>query len=319
MAPNIAKVASFVGAAKETTPGTAVAPTIFHPATTMQPKDIKNYAADEGIRGSYVDNYGQIPTQGWSTYSIGGNAYMSGMLPLILKSILGDETITGSAPYSHAMSVLNTGQPPTYTVTHFNGYNARAYAYSMFSSLTVNFAADGLLSYTADAMGFASATATTPTASFSTDPARAAYTGAISIGGSATTLVQSGSLTIARSVNPVPAINNSASPQSLFGGAVTVSGNLVLIYQDDSQVTPYLSGTQQALDLSWASGAGAATRTLTLHTTAGLYTDEDLDYGEDYLKLNITLSGVANTTDAGASGGYSGIKATVVNNTSTAY
>src|SRR4051812_28621810 len=102
------KVASFVGAAKEATPGTGVAATTFFPATLMAPKDIPNYVPDEGIRGSAVSTYDMIQTQGWSTYGLEGAAYVDS-LGLILKSLLGEEAASGTAPTTHTFTLLNSG------------------------------------------------------------------------------------------------------------------------------------------------------------------------------------------------------------------
>lgn len=316
--PPLATRASYAGFGKETTAGTSVPPTIFTPATSLSPQDIRNYVQDQAWRGSFVDTYNQIPTQGWATYGYESNLYVDSAGPAF-KSLLGEEALSGTGPYTHAMNVLNSGQPPTYTVADYNGFNMRRFASALCNAVNVNFSADGLLTYAASWTSFVSATATQTASSFTTVPAKAAYVGTVSIGGSSTLLVQSGSVTIGRNVVPILGINNSTSPTAIFGGGVSSQGNLTIIYQDDTFLTPFLNGTAQAIDLSWTAGSGAGTQTFTYHATTALFTNATIDRGEEYVRLNVDFEAVANSTDVGASAGFSPCKVTLVNAVTAVY
>ena len=58
-----ASVRSYVGIAKETTKGTAEAPTDFIPVAkdSFKPVDVVDSLFDTGLRGSNVMNYNRIP------------------------------------------------------------------------------------------------------------------------------------------------------------------------------------------------------------------------------------------------------------------
>lgn len=314
--PNpISTFASFVGFGKESTPGTAAAPTLFMPVKEFKPEDVRNYVADDNIRGSYVDSYNEVPTQGWSTYECQGNVYLD-TFPILLKSLLGDETLSGTAsPYTHAISTLNSGQPPTYTVTDYNGFNARQFPYSLCTSIEVKYDATGLLEHTTQLQGFPSATTTKPTQTFSSVAAKAAYTGVASIGGTSTLLISAGSLKLDRKTNPLIAITGTQNPVAIWGGAVGVTGQFTFIYEDDTFLTPMLNGTQQSIDLTF----GASPLSLELHGSSALFTKATVERSKDWVELQVDFTCVANTSDAGASGGYSPMKATVVNSQSSAY
>lgn len=309
---------SFLGIAKETTPGTPVTATTFIPVTSMTPEDVKNYVPDQAMRGSAVDSYGQYPTQGWSTYSFDGPVYMD-TIGVILKGLLGAEDLSGAGPYVHKFGVLNTGtyQPPSWTISDYNGYNTRQFPGFMFSQTQFSFAAGTLLTHSTQGQGLASVTTTKPTQTFSAKPAIQGYKGVISIAGSPTTLVESGTLTIARTVNPITAVNNTASPANIWAGSVTVTGQLTLIYNDDTYLTPMLTGTSQALDISYTAGADI----LVLHCNSGLSTKAPITRGSNgWNEITVDITGVANTTDANtAGGGYSPIAATLTNTQTLAY
>lgn len=311
----ISTFASFVGFGKESTSGTPVAPTLFMPVKEFKPEDVRNYVADDNIRGSYVDAYNEVPTQGWSTYECQGNVYFD-TFPLLVKSLMGDETVTGTAsPYTHAISTLNTGQPSTWTVTDYNGYNARQFAYSVCNSIELKYDATGLLEHTSQLQGFPSATTTKPSQTFSTVVAKAAYTGVASIGGASTSLISSGSLKLERKTNPLIAITGTQNPVAIWGGAVAVTGQFTFIYEDDTFLTPMLNGTSQSLDLTF----GTTPLSLELHGSSTLFTKATVERSKDWVELQVDFTCVANTTDAGASGGYSPLKVTVINSQSTAY
>jgi len=312
---------SFVGLVKEVTPGTAVTPpTTFIPATTIASEDVRNYVADQAMRGSAVDSYDQIPTQGWGTFSFDGPVFMDS-IGFILKGILGAEDLAGSgAPYTHTMSVLNTGtyQAPTYTLYDYNGFEARQFPYGVFNSCQLTYGADGLLTHSSQAQAQASTGVSKPTQSFSALKATAAYKTVVTIGGSATTLVESAQITIARPTNPIIALNNSTSPTAIWGGPVAISGQLTAIYEDDTFLTPQLAGTATSVELSTTD---ADSNILDILCTDGLFTQAPITRnGNGWMEITISFTGVANTTDVTtAGGGYSPGIVTLTNSRSTAY
>ena len=66
---------SFVGLGKEVTPGTAVAPTFFVPATTLKPQDVVGMADDTSIEGNAAKLQGSYQTIKDSAYALDCLAY----------------------------------------------------------------------------------------------------------------------------------------------------------------------------------------------------------------------------------------------------
>jgi hypothetical protein len=92
---------------------------------------------------------------------------------------------------------------------------------------------------------------------------------------------------------------------------------MTLIYNDDTFLTPMLNGTATAIDVTYTNGADS----LNLHCTNGLFTKAPVSRGGNgWMEISVDFTGVANTTDANTAGtGYSPIKATLINTTSTAF
>lgn len=305
---------SFLGIAKETTKGTAAAATDYIPVTSITPQDVVMYLEDKNMRGAQVDIYNEISGPTYSEFGFGGDLFPD-TIGYVMAGLLGDVATTGaSAPFSHTFSVKNStdGQPVSFTLTDYDANTlARQYAAMQFSEASFKFSGDGLIGYDAKACGFLSATVAKPTQSFSAVTPIAAYKGTVTIGGSGVLTLLDGSCEIKRSVTPIHSIDGSANPYKIWVGPAMVSGKLNFIAEDETELTRYLTNTQPGLTLDFQQGAAAALTQFKLQMTKVAYTVATPDRGKDYLAFSVDYTAIANTTDVGASGGYSQIKATV--------
>lgn len=314
-------VRSYVGIAKEVTEGTAVAPTAFLPVAIgkLKTADIIDPLMDEGLRGSLVKDYAYIPGRTHSTFDFGG-AVFADTFGYPLAGLLGSVTTTGaSAPFTHVISLKNASavaadaQPTSFTLTDFYAANVRAYPGIAISEVAVSFSADGLLDFDAKGTGFASETVATPTPTFSTVLPTPVWQATVSIGGSAVSTAVSGSVTMTRPVTPIFGISNTQDPFNIFLGALEVAGQFNFIMENDTELTRFLTNTQPAITLDWSNGAGATATQIACTLTKGAYTAAVIDRSKDYVEVVVDLTGIANTTDAGSTGGFSPIKWTLKN------
>ncbi|MFE9372248.1 phage tail tube protein [Streptomyces sp. NPDC006711] len=306
---------SFLGIGKEATFGTAVPATTFIPVKSMKPKDKQEFLDDAGRRGAMVDSYGKIAGVLSSEYDFDGDVFPD-TIGFPLAGVLGDVATTGaSAPYTHTMAVLNTGtgQPPSYTLSDYYTITTRQYAGVKFSEVGLKFSGDGLLTYSAKAVALGSATASAPTPSYTAVTPLAGWVGAVSIGGSSNLTLIDGECTIKRSVDVISTVDGTQAPYALWSGPVSVSGKLTMVMEDDTQLLNYLNNSQPSLDINYSQGAGAAAVQVKLHMTKAAFTTADIDRGKDYIALSVDYEAVANTTDVGASSGYSPLKVTLQN------
>ena len=314
-------VKSYLGIAKEATQGTAVAATDYIPIGqgSFKPVDIVGALYDTGLRGSMVENYNYLQGRKHSEIDLGGSAFAD-TIGYWLVGILGDVTTTGaSAPYTHAISLKNSSsvgtdsQPISYTLTDFYSAAVRQYPGCMIHDLALTFNADGMLDYTVKATGFPSATTTAPTPSFSTLVPTQVWTGTATIGGTSISNTISGSLQLTRKSEPIFGIANTQSPYDIYVGALTVTGKITFAMEDDTQLTNFLSNTQPAITFNWSTGTGAALTQIAFTATKGAYTVAAIDRSKDYVEVTVDFNAQGNTTDAGASAGYSPIKFTIKN------
>jgi len=307
---------SYLGIAKEATKGTAVTPTDFIPVTAskIKPVDLIGELYDEGLRGSLVKNYAYIQGRTHSTFDFGGPVFAD-TFGYALGGLLGDVATTGAtAPYTHTISIKNataTGsdaQPTAFTLTDYYAANVRAYAGIQIHELSLKFTADGLLDYDAKGTGFASATASTPTPSFSTVLPTPTWIATVSIGGSSISNSVEGNLDMVRPVTPIFGISNTKAPYSIFLGALETKGKIRFVMEADTELTRFLTNTQPAIVFNWSQGTGASATQIQFTTTKGAYIASMIDRSKDFVEIEIDLNAQGNTTDAGATSGYSNIK-----------
>lgn len=303
-----------LGVAKETTAGTAVAATAWVPWKTLTPKDDTNPIEDTGQRGAPVDNFGIYAGQKGSELDLGGDV-MADSIGWLLASVLPDLATTGaSAPYSHAFSTLCSGdtQPVSQTWTIFDPLGTWQYPGMQFSELGFKWNADGLFEWSAKGMGWTYVSGSTPTTSFSAVPPVANWAITCQIAGT-DTFVQDGELTIKRAVTAIRGSAGTQNPYRIWSGDVSVEGKATLVMENTTQADAFQASTAQSFQASYSQGTGSTATGLTLHCSKAVYTEGSRNYGKDYIEQPVTFKAVGNTSDVGASGGYSPILATLTN------
>lgn len=311
-----ASVRSYLGVAKEVTKGTPVTPTDFIPvmASSLKAIDIIDPLYDEGLRGSNVKSYNYIPGRTRSTIEFGG-AVFADTVGYSIGGILGDVVTTGaSAPFTHAIAVKNSAtaaadaQPNSFTFTDFYSAAVRTYSGIQIHDFSLKFNADGMLEYDAKGTGFGSAAAATPTPTFSTILPTPVWQGTVSIGGSTVTNAMSGEIVVKRPVTPIYGISQTQNPFNVFVGPVEATGKFTFIMENDTELTRFLTNTQPAIVLNWSYGTGAALVQIQATLSKGAYVAAASDRGSDFIQISVDINGMANTTDVGATAGFSPIK-----------
>lgn len=315
---------SYIGIAKETTKGTAVTtPTAYIPVTasSVKPQDIYTPLYDEGLRGSIVKNYQYIQGRLYSTFDFSGAVFADTVI-YPLAGVLGEDVVTGSAPYTHTLALKNSAttaadaQPSAYTILDFYGANVRTWTGHQFSDFSLKWSADGLLEYDAKSTGWQSATVSTPTPSFSTVVPTAVWYGTVSVGGTQISNNTMGNIDMKRPVTPIYGISNVQTPYQVFLGALEVTGKATFLMENDTQLTNYLTNTQPALVFNWTTGTGATQTSIQATMTKGAYTLAVIERSKDFVEVVVDFNAQGNLTDAGTVG-YSPIKWVIKNAVTT--
>lgn len=319
----------FIGVAKETTPGTPVAMTATLPVEKFDPEDKITGLMNTALYGSMAAEYAYIPGVKHSEFSFSGPAFMDGM-GYWLNNILGDLTTTGaSAPFSHAFSLLNSGggQPGTLTITDWQGLPAtnfaRQFTGACLSELTIKGNAESeLITYDAKGMGWGSnIAAAAPTAAATSALPLASWRTLLGLGGPASggtldSTIGSWEIKISRKLKPIYTGQNSQNPYIIQRGEVSVSGKLDFAAPaaETNALLLYLNNTQPIFQ--WVIDNGLTLGNalgMTVDVQASAFDTSKIDRGSEAVGYSATFKAIANSTNAGASGGLSPCKITLRN------
>lgn len=298
----------------------SLGPTDYIPVTTIEPEDMYTPLEDKGFRGSVGDIYNLVQGPAHSEFSLAGDVFAD-TIGYLIGGILGATDFTGGTPNTHAFSAKNTGdtQPTGFTLYDFDAASCRGYPSQRFSELTFNFNNEGLLTWSAKSSGIASGIVATPTPSFSTVAPVATWTGLVTIGGSVVNTLVDGSISIKRPVNVIQTLDSTQHPYRVWSSApVSVDGNLTFVMEDETELLRMINNTQPILDVLFATGSGAGLQQVQFHCTKAAYRTAKPNRGQDYVQLDVTFTGLANTTDATTAGtGFSPVKVTLKNTKAT--
>lgn len=230
------------------------------------------------------------------------------------------------APFTHTFALQNAGnqgQPPTHTLTHYNGisgtYKANQYAYWCCSGVNFNMDAEKLFTHETKGMAYIRQAATAAvTNNFSTVPVYPNWRFAVGIGGPASggTLVNDVtmcSLDITRTVKGYWTANGQQLPYAFGRNDIGVSGKFTQLAANDNPMLELLNNTQPQIQLAATNGlTGANLLAITFNMQVAAYRTVKLN-NNDMIEYESTFSPVPNAANAGGTGGASPISIVIQN------
>lgn len=221
----------------------------------------------------------------------------------------------------HTFSLLNQGpsdnQPPSMTITDYDGEEWRQLPAAQLDKLTLKGNATGLVDYTCSWFANASETPSSPTEAFTSVQPVPGWTLQVSIGGTPIPYMVDWEFDLSRNVKPVPALTGTEAYYTFFAGPLSAAGKLTVIEQTGApELSQYLSATQQAFDFTlFDRGTGFA---MNLHSTLAEFKTGEVDRGKEWVEAMLDFQLLPSSTDATA-GGVSQMITTVANAKTTTY
>jgi hypothetical protein len=232
-----------------------------------------------------------------------------------------------TTPYFHTFSLLNSGaaQPGSLTFTDFQGVpastGARTYAGGCLSELTLKGNAESTaIEYEGKGMAWPSGIAgAQPTLSPSNLQPMAAWRSQIglagTVGGAQIKTVGEWEIAIKRELEVIFTGQNSQNPYLIQRGKVGVTGKLVFTaVADETPLTYLLQNTQPQFQLIASNGlAGASLQAIQFDLQQAAWTTSKIDRSKAAVGYQTEYESIANTTNAGGSGGFSPISVLLSN------
>jgi hypothetical protein len=285
---------SFLGLAVETTPGTAAAATKFVPVKTFKATDDIKRVMDDGIRGVLAKDFGMYAGIAQANLEYEGQFYTD-MPGYFLKCILGQDTVTGTGPYTHKFSLLN-GMPPTLTITDYEVAGTRQYAYGVVEEVGLKWTSEGDLNYSVKMQSQQSTVlGSAPTPTYTNATPFLGWQGSLKINGANNLNMVSGDMTIKRDVKPTFGANNTQQFTRMNVGPVEVSGKLTFDIVDYTEHQLYLQNSQYPFVITFTQG----TNVLTLTMSQCAIEKSEIDRSQEQVRVDLSYRALYNSTDNG--------------------
>lgn len=319
----------WLGLAKEITPGVAAAaPTIFIPADSPKMATKETPLVDNGLRGTMGTTFGQVQGMANSELTYSSGLYSDSLFIHLLAALGVPDTITGTAPtVKHATALLNSSdgthaaQPVTVTGFLYQADGTMAVMAGMaITDLKFTFKANERSKMDVAWVGFkptfVPATVNTPSTVQEMPP----WTVAVSVGGTPFPSTTGVSVDIKRGSKPVPVLNGSQNPATIYAGEVSVTGTIDSVYNGstDPHLTNLLSNSQPALKVT-TYAQGDATHPFTLQLSQIAYDSADPQGSNSgWMTMSSAFKAIDNVTDA-LDGKLSSIQASLVTSSVTPF
>lgn len=280
------------------------------------------------IDGTTVSEVVKVAATGSTSTSIAVDA----STPIRFNHVTATAVTTVIGPYTHNFSLLNmnsstgstTAQPPTYTALHRNGiapsFSADQYLYGHMNALKFQAKKDGWFVWDGKMTSFVrSAPAQSYLPAFSTVQGLPSWRSTVSLAGSQVLNVTDLTVDLSRDLDIIPTADGSQDPYVIGMGPLTANFSIDFDVAANENVLGYLEANTQPT-FSWTISNGlTGTNEISFAIAAQLsgYKQAPLSIMKTFWGFKTSGSLIANTTNAGNSGGYSPLMVTLVNQTPT--
>jgi hypothetical protein len=291
-------------------------------------------SGSSAVAGTYV----QIDTSTNSevvkvgTGSTATSIVVDASTPIRFSHLTATAVVTVAGPYTHNFSLLNmtsstgstSAQPPTYTVLHRNGiaptFSADQYLYGHFNALKFQAKKDGWFVWDGKVTSFVrSAPASSITPSFSTVTGLPSWRSTVSLAGSQVFNVTDLTIDLQRDLDIVPTADGVQDPYVIGMGPLTANFNLDFDVAANETILTYLeNNTKPTFSWTISNGlTGTSEFSFSIASQLAGFKNAPLSVMKSFWGFKAAGSLIANTTNAGNSGGYSPLAVTLINQTPT--
>lgn len=219
------------------------------------------------------------------------------------------------AQTTHTFKQSTSVVKPTYSLVDSNVFETWGYPGCMLSEVGLKIDPKGMATLDAKLTGWIGAVQTGLSApTFTSVQPMLGWQWAMTNAGASSTRGLSYDLTLKRSTDAIHASNGSQQPREVFSGVLDADIKYKAIYESDADYNLYLQALQtQPTTAVLTQPITAGGSSLTLTTTTPGWSKGGYDKGGTYVTADFEISGIYNSTDAGA------IQAVLKTWTTTAY
>ena len=306
-------VNSFVQLGIEGTAGTLSSVLKTIPVSSPQVTPMQTFLRDEAFRGSPATVYNQVAGVRHDEYDAKFYLFPD-TFPLIAYAALGTDTVTGTTPKVHTITVKNdatTGsQPPSVSIIDFDGQQAFQMLDAQTTDVKLTFGAEAAVEATTKFIALPWTQVSTPgSLSIGTNTFVPGWDVALTIGGTSSAVLVDGELNITRNATPIFTAGTQA-PYKTWAGPAEVTGRLKFVVESSDPILLTANGkyalTQSPQPVVLTFTEPTTTYTTVVTMTSVQFHDAKRTRDKAYVEVEANFTANANTTDAAS--GFSPIK-----------
>jgi hypothetical protein len=221
-----------------------------------------------------------------------------------------------STLFSHVLTLLNSGAPPSYTFAKYDALVATMQQFpgTYCTELVLKFTNPGALTADLKGLGKMGTNVANTTAAYSAEPFYVPWQASFQIAGVANARVVDFEIDLKAPSTQIFGMSATQSPSAAVAGRVGLTGKFTIVPDDYTEWNYYLNNTQPATVCTVDNGS---TRT-TFQMSKTAFTDPVmLDHSSDHTALSASFEAISNSTDAGT--GNAPLKVTMLNGKAAAY
>lgn len=307
-----------LGVGVETVAGTGVTPTIFLPIKKPSGfvptyEDIE----DDGFRNNASQLQGSQQGVGMTNWDTGEMLVYGDDSIVFLCDILGVDSISGAGPYTHVLTLLNTGDPKSLTLTLFDNVLATAWRIqnARVTEVALKWTTKTKLTMQVKGIGAIADSVAKPSETFSTVLPYTGWNYTASVNSASKTNVEEGEIIWKRAAEATYG-PGSQGPGDFVIPELDVSGNLAFKMADATERLLYTGNTIPPVLITFTSNTANTSLAVQI-TKARFGKGTDMPRSGKYQTIKMPFRAIGNATDAGT--GNSPSKVTATNARSTVY
>lgn len=289
---------------------TAATATTLQALTTVGATSISTVASIPA--GSTI----RIDTAGLTEYAITGTPTGVGPYTIPLVTVAGG-AVSQALAFGHAAGVavttttthtfkqVSTGvRPPAYSISVYDNVDTRGWAGCVMSDLSIKIDPKGTVTFNPKFSGFPEAVVSSFVPTYSGQQPLLGWQWTMTNAGAASTRGLTFDLALKRVVEVVHSSDGTQGPREIFAGALEADGSYKAIFENLTDYNLFLNYVQTPASALLAQPAqiggnqvGGCSLALTM-SQSGFHKGQR-DLGSTYVQASYSLSGIANTTDAG--------------------
>lgn len=279
---------------------TAATSTTLSSSSTIGATSISTAASIAAGSTIRIDTAGNIEYATTGTPTGSGPYTIPIVTPAAGLAIAHSSSVAVTTTTKHTFKQDPTQVLPSYSLTVYDTTQTLGYAGLKWTDLAIKIDPKGAVSFAPKGLSFPGSVQSSASETYSTYPPSIGWTWTTTQNAVASTRGLTLDFAIKRAGEAINSSDGTQGPREIFTGALECDGTYKAIFENQTDLNLFLNYTQQSVVATVITPVPFGGQSLAITMTKSGWTTGKRDLGSNYVQANFNLSGIYNTTDAGA-------------------